>query len=133
MRLEIFVREDLQNPAGDINPPFLIRNGFAGNAWVPLAGGLPQHQTTPFEILPFAEMPQVVNPPSGFIVNANNDQVGNTHDNNPLNDLREGGGELVVQVLFEHEPLAGVVVAALPESAPRSGRRTAVTDEILPP
>lgn len=40
------------------------------------------------------------------------------------------GGELEVQVLFEHEPLAGAIVAALPRRAPREGRRTAVTDEI---
>ncbi len=42
---------------------------------------------------------------------------------------RRGGG-LEVQVLFEHEPLAGAIVAALPGRAPREGRRTAVTDEI---
>jgi len=88
---EVPLREDLQNPAGGVTPPFLIRNGFGGNSWVPLAGALPDNQATPFAILPFDEMPQVVNPPSGFLVSANNDQVGNTLDNNPLNDLREDG------------------------------------------
>jgi len=92
---EVPLREDLQNPTPDITPPFLIRNGFAGNSWIPLSGALPQDQATPFEILPFDEMPQVVNPPSGIIVNANNDQAGNTLDNNPLNDLREGGNGLL--------------------------------------
>jgi len=91
---EVPLREDLQNPVGEITPPFLIRSGFAGNSWVPLTGDRPQNQATPFAILPFDEMPQVVNPPSGFIVSANNDQAGNTLDNNPLNDLREGGAGL---------------------------------------
>ncbi len=92
---ELPLREDLQNPTADIRPPFLIRNGYAGNNWLALDGDRPQNQATPFAILPFAEMPQVVNPPAGFIVNANNDQVGNTLDNNPLNDLREHGNGLL--------------------------------------
>ena len=92
---EVPLRVDLQNPVGPVSPPFLIRNGYTGNAWVPLAGPLPENQATPFEILPFAEMPQTVNPPSGFIVNANNDHNGNTLDNNPLNDLRESGNGLL--------------------------------------
>ena len=90
---EVPLREDLQNPVpmSPITPPFLIRNGFTGNDWIPVGGSLPPNQATPFEILPFAEMPQVVNPSSGNIVNANNDQVGNTLDNDPLNDRRDGG------------------------------------------
>lgn len=44
--------------------------------------------------------------------------------------LKRSAGELEVQVLFEQEPLAGVIVFALPQGAPRDGRRTAVTDEI---
>ena len=93
---ELPLREDLQainpqNPlTGPITPPFLIRNGFTGNEWMPLGGSQPADQATPFGILPFDEMPQVVNPPSGIIVNANNDQVGNSLDNNPLNDPRAG-------------------------------------------
>ena len=42
--------------------------------------------------MPATEMPFVVNPASGYIVNCNNDPVGNTLDNNPLNQLRPGGG-----------------------------------------
>ena len=91
---ELPLRADLENPSADITPPFLIRNGFsASQQWLAIAGQ-PANQATPFEILPFADMPQTVNPPSGFIVNANNDQVGNSLDNNPLNDFREGGGGL---------------------------------------
>jgi penicillin amidase len=49
-------------------------------------------QAVPYEILPFDEMPQLVNPPAGFFINANNDPAGTTLDNNPLNQLRPGGG-----------------------------------------
>ena len=94
---ELPLREDLQNPSADrpITPPFLIRNGTGGNDWIALdEADVPADQATPFAILPFEEMPQVVNPPSGFIVTSNNDQVGNTLDNNPLNDLRDGGAGL---------------------------------------
>ena len=37
-------------------------------------------------------MPQIVNPPAGWVVNANNDPAGTTLDNNPINQLRPGGG-----------------------------------------
>ena len=93
---EVPLREDLQAlrpdlvPATPITPPFLIRSGLGGNEWIPLLSR-PQNQATSFDILPFDEMPRVINPPSGIIVNANNDQVGNTLDNDPLNDFREGG------------------------------------------
>jgi penicillin amidase len=97
---ELPLREDLQSvtspeQAQALTPPFLIRNGYSGNEWLPVAGALPDNQATPFAILPFDEMPQIVNPPSGIIVNSNNDQVGNTLDNDPLNDLREGGTGLL--------------------------------------
>jgi penicillin amidase len=92
---EVPLRADQQSPIGPVSPPFLIRNGYAGNAWLPLVAPPPENQATPFEILPFAEMPQIVNPPSGFIVNANNDHGGNTLDNNPLNDLRDNGDGLL--------------------------------------
>ena len=37
-------------------------------------------------------MPQLINPPRGFIVNSNNDPTGNSRDNNVLNVRRPGGG-----------------------------------------
>ena len=37
-------------------------------------------------------MPQLVNPSRGIIVNANNDPIGNSRDNNMLNVLRPNGG-----------------------------------------
>ncbi|HEY8133585.1 MAG TPA: penicillin acylase family protein [Thermoanaerobaculia bacterium] len=88
---EMPIREDLQ--AGKVTglPPYFLRNGTGGNEWMAVAHPQPQ-QTLPFEILPFSEMPQVVNPSNGWFVNANNDPIGQTLDNDPLNSLRPGGG-----------------------------------------
>ncbi len=88
---EIPVREDLQLGAVNGVPPWFVRNGQGGNEWLPVQNPQP-HQATPHEILPFAELPQIVNPPAGFFVNGNNDPAGVTRDNNPLNHLRPGGG-----------------------------------------
>jgi penicillin G amidase len=88
---ELPIREDLQ--AGTVNgaPPWLIRNGQGGNEWLPVQHPQPG-QAIPYEILPYDEMPRLVNPPAGWLVSANNDPVGTTLDNNPLNQLRAGGG-----------------------------------------
>lgn len=92
---ELPLREDLQTmmqPDGSV-PPFLIRDGThqLQHEWMALATPQPG-QSVPFEILPFDEMPQLVNPARGFILNANNDPVGTSLDNNPLNQVRPGGG-----------------------------------------
>ncbi|MEZ5463760.1 MAG: penicillin acylase family protein [Lysobacteraceae bacterium] len=85
------IREDLQamQPVGA--PPFIIREGTGGNEWLPAENHY-EGQHSRFEILSPEEMPQVVNPASGYIANANNDPVGTTLDNNPMNQLRPGGG-----------------------------------------
>jgi penicillin G amidase len=88
---ELPLREDLQ--AGTVNglPPFFIRDGTGGNEWLPVTHPQPG-QAVPYEILPYGEMPQIVNPPAGFFVNANNDPAGTSLDNDVLNQLRPGGG-----------------------------------------
>lgn len=88
---EIPVREDLQ--AGKISgaPPLLIRNGETGNEWIAKTQR-PTNQTLNYEVLPFSEMPQVVNPTNGFIVTANADPVGITASNNPFERKRANGG-----------------------------------------
>ncbi len=104
---ELPLREDLQEGTVDGAPPFFIRNGAGAllrgdgsierivkNEWAPLVTRQPG-QAVPFEILPFEEMPQVVNPPQGFIANANNDPIGTTLDNDPLNQLRRSGRGLL--------------------------------------
>ena len=89
---EVPVREDLQAgaPAGGV-PPWFIRSGQGGHEWLAVQHPQP-HQATSYEILPFAELPQVVNPRAGYFVNGNNDPAGLTRDNNALNQLRPGGG-----------------------------------------
>lgn len=92
---ELPLREDLQGGfVADNNPPLFIRDGTGASThqWVPLKGPKPSEQATPFEILPFEEMPQTVNPKNGFVVNANNDPIGTSLDNNPFNSRRPGGG-----------------------------------------
>jgi penicillin amidase len=88
---EMPLREDLENGAPVGLPPFLIRDGRGGNEWLPAEGNDP-NRALPFAILPFSEMPQLINPPRGFIVNANNDPTGNRRDNNVLDVRRSGGG-----------------------------------------
>jgi penicillin amidase len=88
------VRTDLQ--AGTVGggiPPFLIRDGSgaAHHDWLPVQHPQP-HQATPYEILPANEIPFVINPASGYVANANNDPIGFSLDNNPLNQARPGGG-----------------------------------------
>ena len=88
------VRTDLQ--AGTVGggvPPFLIRDGSgaAHHDWLPVQHPQP-NQATPYEILPENEIPFVINPASGYFANANNDPIGFSLDNNPLNQARPGGG-----------------------------------------
>ncbi|GAB4374108.1 MAG: penicillin acylase family protein [Acidobacteriota bacterium] len=89
---ELPLREDLQANRVEGLPPAFIRNGEGGNEWLALDGDKPETQALDWQILPFEEMPQVVNPPAGWVINANNDPAGVTLDNDPLNQLRRGGG-----------------------------------------
>jgi penicillin amidase len=90
---ELPLREDLQ--AGQVAglPPYFIRTGQGGNEWLPAAGPEPG-RAVPYQVLPAAELPHLVNPAAGWFVNANNDPTGATLDNDPLNQLRPGGGIL---------------------------------------
>jgi penicillin amidase len=90
---EMPIREDLQNNTVAGSPPYLVRNGFGGNEWLQRTNVYP-NQSLPYEILSPEEMPFTINPAQGYIANANNDPVGTTLDNNPLNQLRAGGGIL---------------------------------------
>lgn len=93
------LREDLED--GSINglPPYFIRNGQGGNEWIPLPNP-PAGQAVPYALLPFDEMPHVINPAAGFIVSANNDPNGNTRDNDPLNETRPSGGILYLNPAY---------------------------------
>jgi len=86
------LREDLANFSIDGLPPWFIRDGTgaAANEWLPVMHPQP-NQALDFEILPFDEMPHMVNPAKGFVTNANNDPVGTTLDNVPYNEVRPDG------------------------------------------
>ncbi len=92
---ELPLRRDLE--AGDLetcNPPFFVRDGSGPCNWVP-DPARSQGQTIPFAVLPEDEMPQVVDPPAGFVVNANNDPAGVSLDNDPLNQRRPGNPDAI--------------------------------------
>ncbi len=93
---ELPLREDLQEGAVDGAQPWFVRDGThqAHNEWISMQPTSHREtlQALDYAILPFDEMPQVVNPGQGFIANGNNDPVGVSLDNNVLNELRPGGG-----------------------------------------
>lgn len=89
---EFPIREDLDAGTLHGNPPFLIRDGTGGNEWKALGGPQPADQAVPYEVVPFAEIPQIENPPAHWWVNANNDPIGNTADNDVLNEALAGTG-----------------------------------------
>jgi penicillin amidase len=85
---EMPLRSDLEQGSVIGVPPFFVREGVSGdNNWI-ADPAKSQGQSIPFAILPYAEMPQTVNPANGFFVNANNDPAGTTLDNDPLNQVR---------------------------------------------
>jgi penicillin G amidase len=118
---EMPLREDLE--AGTVAglPPWFIRDGGGGNEWLPFDGPRPPHHATPYQVLPFAEMPQVVNPPAGWFVNANNDPAGTTLDNNPLNQLRPTGGLYYLNPGYADGLRAGRITERVRELVSRGG------------
>lgn len=66
-----------QRPAGVV--PYEPVDGTGGAEWLSDEQGHPLW-------LPDEKIPQATNPPAGYLATANNDQLGNTLDNDPLND-----------------------------------------------
>jgi hypothetical protein len=89
---EFPIREDVAAGTLHGNPPWLVRDGTGGNEWKALGGPQPPDQAVPYEVVPPAEVPQIENPPAHFWVNANNDPIGNTADNDALNEALAGTG-----------------------------------------
>ena len=119
---EVPIREDLQAGAVHGNPPYLLRDGSGGNEWLPVRNPQP-HQSLPYEILPFSEMPQVVNPKNGFVVTANNDPTGNSFDNDLFNQRRPGGG--IFYLSFFHNGFRAGRITDMVRQAVHKGRVTA--------
>jgi penicillin amidase len=131
---ELPLREDLQ--AGHVTgvPPYLVRNGTGGNEWLPAVHHYPG-QALPYEILPAAEMPHLVDPRNGFFVSANNDPAGTTLDNDPLDQLRPDGG--IYYLSPGYDGLRGGRITEALEAALRHGKidaagvRRIQTDTVL--
>jgi penicillin amidase len=119
---EMPVREDLQAGVVEGAPPWFIRNGQGGNEWLPVQHPQP-HQALPYEILPFEEMPMIINPPAGWLVNANNDPAGLTLDNNPLNQLRPEGGIFYLAYAWDRGFRAGRVTERIRQALDHGNRR----------
>jgi penicillin amidase len=66
-----------QRPAGTV--PYLPMDGTGSAEWLTDSEGRTLW-------LPEERIPQATNPPAGFLATANNDQIGNTLDNDALND-----------------------------------------------
>jgi len=110
---EVPLREDLQANSVNGAPPWFIRNGQGGNEWL-LDPNPDAYNSTGYLSLPFAELPQTVNPVNGFVVNANNDPAGVTLNNNPVDQLRRGGqGIYYLGYTFDYGTRAGRITQAL--------------------
>ena len=110
---ELPIREDLQSNTVTGAPPWFIRNGTGGNEWLPAPSSLPADQAVPHQILPYAEMPQVINPAAGWFANGNNDPVGTSIGNNPLGTQRPGGGIFYLDVGYGYDGFRGGRIAQL--------------------
>jgi penicillin G amidase len=146
---ELPIRQDLQTlffPAGLVHPG-LIRDGTNTNPhqWLPLAHPQP-NQDLSTEILPFSEMPQVENPPSGYVLNANNDPIGTTLDNVTWNQYRTGfngilylsagysSGERLGRIQRQfNDYLAGTGKLSVAESASIQANNQMLDAEVLSP
>ncbi|MBI1852119.1 MAG: penicillin acylase family protein [Planctomycetes bacterium] len=118
---EIPIREDLQDGTVNGLSPGFIRNGTGGNEWMAPVHPQP-FQAVPCEILPFDEMPQVVDPPLGFFVNSNNDPSGDTLDNDLFNRLRPGGGIAYLSSGYDGGIRAGRITQLLRARLAGNGR-----------
>jgi penicillin amidase len=125
---ELPLREDLQTlgaPDGGI-PPFLIRDGThtLKHEWLPAGSATEPGQAIPYQILPFAEMPQTVNPQQGYIYNANNDPVGTNVDNDVLDQFRHDGGVYYLGFGYDRGYRAGQIRQQLEATLKKNGAFT---------
>lgn len=80
------LRKDLEAGSPQGHGPAFIRNGDGDANWLKPTGASPSSPS--YLALPNNEMPRIVNPPSGILINANNDPTGQTLDGHLLNQTR---------------------------------------------
>jgi penicillin amidase len=93
------LREDLETLGrADGEPPYYVRDGTHRhhNEWLADPAS-PMH----FRVLPFDELPHVRDPKQGYVLSANNDPVGLTFDNDPLQARRAAGGVYYLGAAFD--------------------------------
>lgn len=107
----------IADKAGDIAwLPYnrLPQRPFASAAlppWLPLPGdGSAEWAGT----IPYADLPQVVNPPAGFVATANNDMTGALQDGDPTNDSLNGAMQTFLATGFRHERITELLVEGAP-------------------
>lgn len=84
---EIPLRSDLEAGAFAGPGPFSVRDGSGPANWI-RDEERSQGQAIPYRIVPYDEMPQVVDPPGGIIITANNSPLGHSLDNDVFNEPR---------------------------------------------
>lgn len=84
------LRKDLEAGMPQGYGPAFVRDGSGSANWVKPDDAPPGSPA--YDALPADEMPRIINPPSGILINANNDPTGQTLDGNLLNQTREGQG-----------------------------------------
>ncbi|MBI4852845.1 MAG: penicillin acylase family protein [Acidobacteria bacterium] len=122
---ELPLRSDLEKGAVSGVPPSFIRDGSGANDWQPLRKKQ-KFQTLPTEILPFKEMPKVINPPTGFVVSANNDPTGDTGDNNSVNTKRKNGKSILYLSSFYASGLRASQLTSQIKAAIASNKKISV-------
>jgi len=96
---EVPLRADLETGRVEGDGPMFLRDGSGPSNWIrdPKRS---QGQTLPFRVIPFEEMPQIVNPPTGLLVNTNSDPAGTELDNDLLNQRRTSNPRAIYYLGF---------------------------------
>ncbi len=123
---ELPLREDLAKLGrADGAPPYLVRDGSHQfrNEWAKQKRR-PGDQSLPYRIMPFDLMPHDFNPEKGYIANGNNDPVGTTVDNDPLNTVLPDVGVYYLNVGYEGGFRVGRIARLLDAALAGGGKMT---------
>jgi penicillin amidase len=116
------LRADLEAGVLVGEAPWFVRDGSGPDNWLrdeTLAPGL-----GPFRLVPFDELPRVLDPPRGFVVNTNNDPSGTSLDNDVLNEHRPSNPSAILYLgnFWEYGARAGRLTQLLGARLDAGGR-----------